>query len=241
MRKIAVFVEGQSELITLRQLLMHVFESVISFNCVKLYKRGQFEKCPYTYHNPDAKFQYHIYNVGNDVGVLDEILMNESNLWELGFERIIGLRDMYSSRYKELSGVIDEELNKKFQQGHFETLQKKAQQPEQIFFCFSIMEIEAWFLGLHEIFQDIDPRLTAQFIADNIGHNLALIDPEYTFFKPADIISQIFNLVERRYDKHAGDVELLCSYTSKMRFAELLQKPVCKSFNNFHDALIIDN
>jgi len=73
LQKIAIFVEGQGELIFIRKLLVLLNEPAqISFGCFKLYGHAQ-QEVPYQYKNPYAKVHFNIINVGNDERVLTVI------------------------------------------------------------------------------------------------------------------------------------------------------------------------
>jgi uncharacterized protein YegL len=70
---------------------------------------------PYEYKNPNAEVHFKIINVGNDEKVLDAIEENESQLLKQGFNKIIGLRDMYSKAYRKKSKkVIDNDVTRQF-------------------------------------------------------------------------------------------------------------------------------
>lgn len=238
MKKIAVFVEGQSELIATRHFLIHYFESKIAFTCLSLYKRRLYESCPYQYENPESDFHYYIYNVGNDNSVLEEVLFHEEKLWAQGFEKIVALRDMYSSNYKKESIHVNSAVSEKFVLGHQETIKKNAKKPDQIFFRFSIMEMEAWVLGMYEVFARLDPTLTPEHIHAQLGYNLPEIDPETYFFKPAVNLGDIFKLVGKKYDKKRGDIEAIYNLSGKDDFSRLYGSAVCASYNLFVDALV---
>ena len=97
---------------------------------------------------------------------------------------IIGLRDMYSEAYEKLSrGVINDDISNQFIQNHNSTIQKMTYQ-DRIKLYFAIMEIEAWFLAMYDIFQRIDSVLTIEYIEEKLGFDLRRIDPQGEFFKP---------------------------------------------------------
>ncbi len=103
MTKFAIFVEGQTELITVREFLLREFSYLISLECRTLFKASELKKAEYDFPNPAAHIHFQIVNVGNDNAVLSRILVREGHMWTAGYERIIGLRDMYSQAYKELA------------------------------------------------------------------------------------------------------------------------------------------
>jgi hypothetical protein len=102
-------------------------------------------------------------------------------MWNAGFSRIIGLRDMYSREYREIvqNHAIDSATNQKFIAGAREQI-KSA----NIYFSFAIMEVEAWLLGLRKAFEKMDQKLTSAFIEENLKYNLDVLNPEEAFFHP---------------------------------------------------------
>ncbi|MEN8220838.1 MAG: hypothetical protein ABFS56_31685 [Pseudomonadota bacterium] len=81
MQKIAVFVEGQGELIFIRNLLYYLVDPAqLSFECFKLHANLQ-QEVPYEYKNPNAQIHFQIINVGNDERVLDVIKEREERLY----------------------------------------------------------------------------------------------------------------------------------------------------------------
>lgn len=96
MIKTAIFVEGQTELIFVREMLLRVFAPTdICFQCWQLLS---YEEVPadYDYPNETAAFHFNIINSASDKKVASQIIKREKKFWESGYFRIIGLRDMYS-------------------------------------------------------------------------------------------------------------------------------------------------
>jgi hypothetical protein len=145
---------------------------------------------------------------------------------------------MYSREYKNFSKTIDSTITENFIKGHDSTIKSRALKPDQIHFRFSIMEMEAWVLGMYNFFAEVDPILTPEFIQEKLGYNLLEIDPETHFFKPASDLEKIYNLVGKKYDKKLGDIESIFSKIGKQDFIDLYNKATCKSYNEFCDVLI---
>ena len=99
MNKIAIFVEGQTELIFTREYLNLLYCYNVSINCLKL-QAGNTTPVPYSYNPPNAEYEFYIYMVQNDVKVLSAMKEKESILYKQGFSKVIGLRDMYSRSIK---------------------------------------------------------------------------------------------------------------------------------------------
>jgi len=239
MRKFAIFVEGQTELIAVREFLLKAYNFVLKIECRTLFKSGKLRKAEYDYTNPSARFYFQILNIGNDKAVVKRILEREKNMWKAGYEKIIGLRDMYSQAYKEESRSIDNDVTQRFINGANETLTDKASHPEKIVICFAIMEVEAWFIAMYKLFEKIDKRLTSEYIKDKIGIDLETVNPETAFFHPANQMVKIYELVGKKYDKHKGDIEAIASHLKNQDYSDLLASAKCNSFNHFYCALKI--
>jgi len=238
MRRFAIFVEGQTELITVRELLLKKIYYVVSIECRTLFKNGELRKAPYDFDNPNAQFHFQIINVGNDNAVLSRILRREKLMWSVGYERIIGLRDMYSRAYRDFSPQkIDHKITQKFIDEANKTIKNKSQCPEKIIMCFAIMEIEAWFLGMYQIFERIDQRLTVEYIKTQTGIDLKNVNPEIEFFHPANQIEEIYKIAGLSYDKSKGDIEAIAKHITLEYLTDLINSGKCHSFHQFYQAL----
>jgi hypothetical protein len=239
MSKIAIFVEGQTELIFVREYLLKIFDFQISIDCYSQFTESKFYPTEYAYAAYEPLHYFEIINTGNDNAVLSRILHRENLLWNAGFNKIIGLRDMYSRAYREESTGrdIDASINALFVAGARETIQKKATRPDDIHFLFAIMEVEAWILALDSCFQHVHELLNSNYIAEKIGIDLSVIDPEATFFHPANIIEEIYSLVGLQYKKSKGDIYAIMNGIQKEDFEFLYESDKCASFNSFSDAL----
>ena len=239
--KTAIFVEGQTELVFVREYLLKKFEyQNIGIECYTLFTDSNFHTSEYPFPSSEgainAEHYFQIINVGNDNAVLTRILNREKYLWNSGFTRIIGLRDMYSKNYRELAkevGKIDFDLNEEFKQSTKERIANAAEKSNQIDFSFAIMEAESWVLGFHNCFEKINPLLTVEYIETNLGFNLELINPEITFFHPAKIIEQIYDLVNETYKKSKGNIEAIMASLQKEDFENLRSINKCASFGEF--------
>ena len=236
MKKIAIFAEGQSESIFTRYLLGNIFDyNLISFECLKLHA-GNFQPVPFKYNNPNANLHFLIINVQGDGNVVSAIKEREKKLIDDGYDRIIGLRDMYSEEYdKHSGGCIKPEITKKFIDGH-NIIVSQMSSPKKIYICFSIMEIEAWFLSINNIFERIHSSLTIEFINQNLNIDISKINPE-EIFHPANIIKNIYQLCGMKYDKSENDIENIVSKISIEDILDSLDKVKCSSFNSFFELL----
>ena len=238
MKKIAIFVEGQTELIVVREYLLKWFDyQNIEIECRTLFSDDKFHSAEYDYSTPNPNYHFQIINVGNDNAVLSRILKREKYMWNAGYEKIIGLRDLYSKEYRETSSIIDKSVNEMFINAKAEVIMQRASKPDKIKMCFAIMETEAWFLGLHEIFEKIDNQLTNDFIFNQLAIDLENTDPENAIFHPSTLLEQIYSLIGGNYQKHKGDIETLVHHFDRESIITLLERDKCNSFNVFHDAI----
>jgi hypothetical protein len=238
MNKIAIFVEGQTELIFVRHFLTIVWGwDHIDFKCLKLYS-DIMQPENYNYMNQEAKIHFLIVNVGNDEKVLTAVKDREDQLVQKGYEKIIALRDMYSQEYdKRSGGKVDDIVTMEFINKANRAIMEMNNRTK-IKIHFTIMELEAWFLGMYNIFERIHPKLITSYIAHKLEFNLSNIDPQIMFFKPSNDLDNIFKLVSLRYQKTEHDVESFCSNMNENDFANVLEKDRCKSFKEFYDDIL---
>ncbi len=236
MRKFAIFVEGQTELIFVREFLLKKFAFSVNIECRTLFSDGQFNSAEYDFLNSSSQLLFQIINVGNDNAVISKMLKREDCLWSQGFEAIVCLRDMYSKDYRDISMIVDSSVIDRFINGAKDSL-SKAKRPKDIDFIFAIMEVEAWFLGHCTLFQSLDSRLTPKFILEQLKIDLEKIDPESSIFHPAKVVDDIYQTIGKRYDKHKRDIEKISSVFTIADFETLYSMPKCKTFNEFVDSL----
>ena len=239
MSKVAIFVEGQSEQIFIRHLLLRTMDcSKVSFICLRLYA-GKTIPARFDYPNPHAEMSFLIVNVGQDEKVLSEIKEREEDLIKQGFDRIIGLRDMYSEKYlKRSPSGIDNSVTTAFIDGWNSTIQRMSK-PSKIKIHIAIMELEAWFLGIYDIFKRINSILSVEYIENELGFNLADIDPQTEFFKPAEEVNRIFQLVGLQCKKKEHDVESICSNINNDDLYNSFKNGRCSRFKDFYEELLI--
>jgi len=233
MKKVAIFTEGQGELIFMRRLLPDIlgYENV-SFECLELYT-NRLQDVPYKHTPPNPKIHLQIINAGNDERVLAIILERKDGLVAKGFE-IIGLRDMYSSAYRRRAHQIDPQVTQTVLSFTQKTISENSNLGEISFF-YAIMELEAWLLRLDNLFQKFDPHLTADLIKEKLGYDLTTIDPETTFFHPAANLNEILALVGKRYTKSKDQMEGLLALVEPEDFINLAESGKCNSFKMLFD------
>jgi hypothetical protein len=234
MIRIAIFTEGQSELIFVRTLLLKVIDNnTLSFQCIKLHGGREFA-VRYNYSSPDPNVHFLIVNAENDNRVLSAIKEREKNLFKKGYHKIIGLRDMYSEDYyKRSPKVIDDKLTQEYIRAAMNIINTMSK-PNKIKFCFAIMEIEAWFLSMYDLFSKINDTLSIDYIKTKLDIDLKEIDPQKEFYKPSNKIDKIFKLIGLEYNKSEKDCEKICSIMEITDFDVAIENDRCSTFKDFY-------
>lgn len=204
MRKLAIFVEGQTEQIFVREFLKS-FASQYSLRINEAVIKGKKKIRIITVitnepPNPETEFYILIYDSGQDKSVNSDMREQRHNLTENGYEKIIGLRDLYPKNISEKAT-----LERSFQY----TLRNQTGIP--IHLIFAIMEIEAWFLAEWKHFQKIDECLTPDYIQQKFGFN-PKIDNMENRPHPAKDLDLIYQQVGRFYNKNKDQVNEIASY-----------------------------
>jgi hypothetical protein len=235
--KIAIFVEGQGELIFVRTLLpLLIPYRMLSFQCLSI-SADTMSRVPYEYPNPDASFSFTVVNVGNDERVLTEVAEREEGLVNKGYCRIIAVRDMYCAEYHKRANNIDPTVNDQFVEQHEATISNRMTHSDLISIFFAIMELEAWLLGMYNLFKKVDPTLTCEYIEAKLGFNLHDIDPQTEFFHPANQIDKILSLVGEKYTKSRDQMESILSHLSSDDIENAIERSRCQSLALFLDEL----
>jgi hypothetical protein len=194
MNKMAIFVEGYTEVVFMDRLI----EEIANENKVRIEWRliSGGVTCPRTSRQIKAaqrdSGQEHfvvIFDCGGDDAVKSRMLMEYPHLTEAGYSKIICVRDVYPKfTYAEIPALKA-------------TLPKHVKtKPIVVDFILSIMEIEAWFLAEHSHFAKIDPAITLAAIVAGLQ-----FDPEKDDMQlrptPADDLNKCYALGAKAYEK----------------------------------------
>jgi hypothetical protein len=193
-KKIACFVEGQTEQIFVERLFQEIAGhkkisiETYKFQGRKANRRSQPLKLSTM---KDAPFVVLLYDCGCESHVVSDIRKQHQSLINNGHEKILGLRDLYPTplgKKEEIETGI---------RGLLQPLQR-IEVPISV--ILAVMEIEAWFLAEWNYLGKIDNRLTCDFILQKCGLDLRIIDPEQRPH-PSQDLKDIYRLVSRNYDK----------------------------------------
>jgi hypothetical protein len=198
-RKLAIFVEGQTELIFVERLL----DEIAGLNTIlfsrhearggasgsrRLFKLGESPALP------TQKYYVQIIDCGTDNRVVSDIRDNYDRLVASGFEAIIGVRDLRGEFQGRPLTQADLPMVLRLCNFKIRTL------PFRVKFVIAVMELEAWFLAEHTHFLKIDPTLTCALIQTKQGFDPSTDDMEART-QPSNDLTAIYNLAGKTYTK----------------------------------------
>ncbi|BBC25056.1 hypothetical protein [Pseudanabaena sp. ABRG5-3] len=201
MKKMAIFVEGETELRFIDRLIREIANEK-SLQIVLVKASGGGTRITRTYNvvydsggGSDKEFYIRIVNSGTDNRVGSDIRDNYAALMNSGFEMVIGVRDVYPDF--SLSDLP------KLRNGLRYRLRTK---PVSVDFVLGVMEIEAWFLAEHTHFSRIHPRLSASRIAALYGFDPSIDDMQLRA-NPAFDLHNAYSLEGLAYKKTGSQIQ----------------------------------
>jgi hypothetical protein len=192
MKKIALFVEGQTEQIFVQKLI----EQVISPNKVTVRTYQLRGGAKYTRNLILLKMQsvtqqtdycFEIYDCGGDSKVKDDIIEHSQSMKQKGFSLIIGLRDVYPKNDK--IAFLRKHLNRGIPAGV----------PTHI--VLAVNEVEAWFLAEENHYSKIDARLTLAKVNEIAGIDVSK-DSTETIDHPTKSLQHIYKYTKKKDKIH---------------------------------------
>lgn len=195
MKRIAFFVEGQTEQIFVNRLVKEILGTQ-NINIIQKQFRGgtnvpKQEIVRNSSFSRNPRYEVLIFDCGSDNRVKSEILSNIINLREQNYQMIVGLRDLYPIPIDELERL---EKGLRF-------LPPKLKNNTLYFdVIVAVHEIEAWFLAETNHFRKIDKRLTGRFIKERLGFDPYAMNAEERIH-PAKDLDNIYRLVGKSYTK----------------------------------------
>lgn len=203
LKKLAIFVEGQTEVLLIERLIEELAGKkgltieiqraegggksgrARSFQVVTLKNSARSE----------SRYYVLIRSSDNDDRVVSDLREQAVDLAKKGYEKIIGLRDVYPRSYTEVDKMKS-------------AMKQVLQQVNNHISCkifLAVMEIEAWFLAEEDHYQKVDQILTPSFIQSQTGidvmGNMELIE------HPSASLNQIYNLAGQSYRKRRNKVQ----------------------------------
>jgi len=224
MTAVAIFVEGQTELIFVERLLFEI----LGYQDLRIVREQQhgdiFHEIGVRGAPPEnAEHLVLLSNCSCDGKVLPAIEERAPLLRNENFDRVIGLRDIYPIPTAELE-EIHEEINGRL-----------ANMPLPCEIFIAIREIEAWFLADTGHFSRFRAALTPQSIQEGLGVNLENQDIE-RINHPSGQLDSIYALVGESYDKKIGQSHAIVNVLD-YEYLFLEGRARVPAFGRFVDAL----
>ncbi len=216
MKKLAIFVEGQTEQIFVKKLLEEIAgHKNIEIN-VRAKDANQNRRITSvnmaSLANQSIQYYVLIYNCCNDDALVSDISDQYTSLMNDGYSKVIGLRDVYP---KFTISEID-----KLERGLTFSLRGK----DFAKVILAVMETEAWFLSEWKHFAKISPILTPETIYEKLGFNPQTDDMEERL-NPAEDLKQVYQLGGKSYQKRRKQTETIVSNLDyEFLYLELVKK-----------------
>jgi hypothetical protein len=195
MIKIAIFVEGQTERIFLRNLFRYCDQKV---KTQEISPRGMgFLSSVDQYDEPDLDCLILIVECPSVEKILSYTCDTAEKLIKhYSYTKVIALRDLIPNKRKEKGQILDA----------MEQAIEKIPCGDRVKVVLAVMETEAWFIYDSAMFGRIDSKLTTDFIQRELGFDLINTDPE-SYAKPHEVLDKILSFTGVGYGKHLSEVE----------------------------------
>jgi hypothetical protein len=203
-KKLAIFVEGQTEQLFVDKLISEIVGNnsiVIENHRITSGSRSIYQWVRLCASRPDqgCGFFVLIIDCSGDSTVKSYIRDNYESLVSNGYSAIIGIRDVFPK--VEYANIAKLRLGLKY---------GLKTNPIRALFVLGVMEIETWFISEHTHFARVNPALTSTHIKDNLGFDPSADDIQLRPNPSADLDS-IYKLVGMRYKKDYQRIQRLLS------------------------------
>lgn len=216
MNKLAVFVEGYTEVVFVEKLIEEIAGKTnvrIEHREIRggVTARRTFAQVRAAQKDTGQKYFVMIVDCGGDRLVKERILEEHENLTRASYSRIIGLRDVRPDF--TLAEVPKLEVG-------LRAFIKTSLIPVDFF--LAVQEIEAWFLAEATHFPRIDPAITVPAIKATLG-----FDPEQDDMEqrptPTDDLNRCYAIGGKSYQKHLAH-DTIAALDYALIYCELWQK-----------------
>jgi len=199
MTALAVFIEGQTELIFVEKLLFEML-GYQGLRIVREVQHGNFfhEIGARGAPDEDAEHTVLLCNCACDGKVLPAIEERAILLYNKNYDRVLGLRDIYPEPSEDLEEI-------------YELIRERLMNlPLPCEMIIAVREVEAWFLKDTNHFAQINSALTAALILERLSINIEEQDMEQVPH-PSALLDRIYQLVGRSYSKKDSEVHAVVS------------------------------
>jgi hypothetical protein len=199
MKRLAIYVEGQTEQLFVAKLLKEIAGEKNIYIEQQKGKYGKKKERKFTVitassKTTDQKYYVLIRDSGGDGQVKSDIREHCEFLAERGYLKILGLRDVFPAEYKDIPKILQV----------LKYAMPTKYIPIQI--LLAIMEIEAWFLAETSHFAKIDSSLTIDVVKNKLGIDPSTQEVE-TISNPAKELYEIYQLAGCAYNKRKDNCE----------------------------------
>lgn len=238
MMKVAIYVEGITEAAFVYQFIREHYQSnwtAFRLECLNLDPK-EASKTLIDYGDEQAPDYFLIYDSCSDNAVSSDIKSRFESHRKAGYDKIVGLRDVYSENYKQLyPQQFDKSTVSSFIADMKATL-ASIDNTGVIRLRFAIMEIEAWLLAVSDVFSRIDSKIDATWLLNKVGIDVTK-DPETEYLHPYSKLEDIYKSISRNYGKHWDEIKEIIFKLTNADFDALYNSDKCNSFREFHDAI----
>lgn len=236
--KVAIYVEGITEAGFVYQLIGEKYQwdwTKVRLECLNLDPSDAADDLR-DIGIENAPNYFLIYDSCTDTSVASDIRERFQSHKDQGFDKVVGLRDVFSKNYIELYG-------RNYNVQHITDFIHDIQEPFLLLdntgfiqIRFAIMEIEAWLLALSSVFQKVDGALDANRLKESVGIDIN-DDPQVAYFHPYSKLEEIFKSVGKTYSKHWREIKEIVFKLKWKDFEVLYNSGKCQSFRDFYDSV----
>lgn len=236
--KTAIFVEGQSEMLFVADVLTKYYNydsSQCGFICISL-EADQFNyRQNPALGNLDSQNYYQIVNVNNDSLVISKISKSINDLKAKGFDIIIGLKDVYSEAYNLLCKNNPEVNTEKIHQLHSLQISPLTDRGIDVRLHFAVMEFEAWILALMKYYARHKGLDLSELYRTA---NRIQTEPVEEIYHPYPVVKKLFQSIDRDYNKAEKDLQSFLAVLTWNDYEDLHQSGVSPSYSSFLSTLL---
>jgi hypothetical protein len=196
-KKLAIFVEGQTEQIFLKTLIEEIAGKKKIHVEAATYRTATLAKLQLTkkrMFRSDLEYFVLLMNCQNDERVKSVVLEQRTSLERSGYSLILGLRDLYPRALSDIAAV----------KRNIAYRLPTAGIPTHI--LLAVAEVEAWFLQDYTHYARIDPALDPGTFKGKFGFD-PLIDSAEVVPWPSNLLHRIYQSVGKAYRKSRNHVE----------------------------------
>ncbi|PJD96270.1 MAG: hypothetical protein CK425_06160 [Parachlamydia sp.] len=237
-KKIAIYVEGQTEQIFLNRLIQVWWDySGIEIKNIKIMAGEEKKPLVQDFQSPDPETYFLICDVAGVGGLASTIASRSKKQHEKGF-KIIGLRDLYANDFCSLPANVDRSLEiiKNFKKS---LLIQKCHCPDEINIYLAVMEIEAWLLAFTEAIAKW-AKISEETILNKISENLhtpEIINLE-RIKRPSILLRDLGEIGLRQQSKSVGAITLMVNNIDREHIEKVHASNQIPSFNKFWNELL---